>query len=180
MTLVVTVGAADAESYTSVAEADAYITARGGNTTWDAAETTDKEVALRKGAAYLDNQYRGRWRGNRYATTQALAWPRVDGADLLYDGDGWSIGYDEIPAQVKNATIEAALLAIGGTVLEPTLERGGAVKRERKKVGPIEKETEWTDGASPLNRYTVIEGLLRDLVTGTPGASSGSLRIVRA
>jgi hypothetical protein len=186
MTLISTSGAPDADSFVSLAEADAYFTARG-ETRWAGTDTA-KENALRRGTAYLENQYRTRWVGIRSTQSQALSWPRVDGYRNPYrvsiqypilDVDGFQIARDVVPVQVKNATFEAALLAITGATLEPTLIRGGAVKSTSKTVGPISKSVTYTDGAPVIDRYTAIEGILRGLVSSTPGASSGTARLVR-
>lgn len=182
MTLETTPGAANADSYASLEEANAYFTARG-NATWTGTDEA-KETALRRGTAYLDNVYRTKWRGRRSTETQALAWPRIDGVRgwgyPLLDLDGFDIQSDSVPAQVKNAAIEAALITLSGAALEPTLERGGQIKSISKGVGPLNKSVTYMDGAPSVDRYTAIEGLLRGLVTGTPGASSGNVRLVRA
>lgn len=183
MTLVTTAGSASADSYATLAAADAYFAARGV-TTWTGADAV-KEAALRKATTYLDNAYRTRWVGLTVTVTQALAWPRTDGNRdpwtrsiqyPLVDINGFQIPIDTVPAQIVTATIEAALLALGGTALEPTLARGGAIKQEM--VGPI--SVTYMDGASPQDRYLAIEGILRGLVTSTPGASSGNVRLVRS
>ena len=178
MALITTAGAADADSYASLAEATTYFTARGV-ATWTGTDTV-KENALRKATTYLDNQYRDRWVGVRVAETQALAWPRADGyrawTTPLLDADGFDIATTTVPTRVKNACLEAALLALTGSTLEPSLARGGAVKQE--SVGPI--SVTYMDGASAVDRYTVIDGLLRGLVKSTPGASSGNVRLERA
>lgn len=180
MTLNSTAGSASAESYFSIADADAYFLARGV-TAWTGA-TAAKEAAARLGTSYLDNVYRGRWVGLTATETQALAWPRVDGSRVpggftcsLYSIDGWEIASDTVPAQVQRAAMEAALLALGGTSLEPTLERGGQIKSKTETVGPITESTTWADGAPATDRYTVIDGLLRGLVQ-----SLGNIRLVRS
>ena len=186
MSLNSTTGDAAAESYFAIADADAYFLARGV-TAWTGA-TGVKEAAARKGTSYLENQYRGKWVGIRYAETQALAWPRVDGSRSvgggftypLYDADGFQISYTAIPAQVQHAAMEAALLALGGATLEPTLVRGGQIKSIGKSVGPLRKDITYMDGAQAVDRYVVIDGLLRGFVTGTPGSTSGNVRLVRA
>lgn len=185
MSLVVTPGASDAESYASLAEADAYFSARG-MTAW-AGDDATKEAALRRATSYLDNQYRDRWVGVRTGETQALAWPRVDGArgryrgltQYLTDSDGFDIPSDVVPVQVKRATMEAALLVIGGTSLEPSLAHGGAIVSQRSRVDVIEEETTYAPGASAMDRHTAIEGLLSGLVTSMPGAAGGTVRLVR-
>lgn len=186
MTLVTTPGAANADSYASLVEANAYFTARGINA-WTGTDIV-KEQALRRATTYLDNQYRDKWRGIRYEQAQNLAWPRVNGyrstsggmIEPLYDVDGFEIAYDAIPAQVRNATCEAALLVIGGVTLEPRLERGGQIKSLDKSVGPLRKAVVYMDGAPVVDQITVIQGLLRGLVTGTPGSTSGNVSLVRA
>jgi len=178
MSLVTTAGSASADSYAALADADAYFSARGV-TTWTGTDTV-KENALRRATTYLDNQYRNRWVGRRFAETQALAWPRSDGEFPLYDVDWWQISYTTLPVQVQHATMEAALLVITDVTLEPRLERGGAIKSIGKRVGPLSKDITYRDGASVVDRYIVIEGLLRGLVKSTPGASSGNVALVRA
>lgn len=178
-------GKADAVAMASAATADAYFTARA-ITAWTGT-TTAKEAALIRGWQYVENAYRGRWKGSRTHREQSLAWPRMSGVtfgdDLsgaIYDQDGHFIESDEIPQQVVDANCEAALLVVQGVDLEPRLARGGAVRRKKVKAGPVESETEYADSASARDRITVIEGLLSGLVTSAPGASFGNLPVVRA
>lgn len=186
MTLVATPGAANADSYVTLNEANAYFTARGV-TAWTGIDG-DKENALRRATSYLENAYRERWRGLRAAQTQSLAWPRVDGERNpwrqswtypLVDADGFQIAVDAVPQQVKDATCEAALLVLGGSTLEPVLARGGAIKSISKGVGPLSKSVTYEDGASIVDRYLVIEGLLSGLADSSPGESSGTIKLVR-
>jgi len=137
-----------AESYLSVADADTYHTARG-NDGWTG-DATAKEAALRNATDYLTQRYRLNWYGHRFSLGQALDWPRSGIND---------VGTDEVPREVRHATAEMALVALT-TDLNAPLERGGQVKRERKKVGPIESETEYADGASGRTRYPAVDGIL--------------------
>jgi hypothetical protein len=180
MALNSTAGDAAAESYFSLAEATTYFTNRGV-TAWTGTDAV-KEQAARKGTSYLDNAYRNRWKGYRTAQTQALAWPRVGSTFFVYgivDEDGFEIPTNVVPDQIKRAAMEAALLSMSVT-LEPTLERGGQIKSKTETVGPISESTTWMDGAPAVDRYSAIEGLLRGLVTSTPGASAGNVRLVRS
>lgn len=180
MALVSTPAAADADSYFALDDANAYFTARG-ITVWTGTDAA-KEAAARRGTSYLDNQYRGRWLGYASTSTQALAWPRTAAREPLYplyDADGFEIGSDAIPRQIKTAAMEAALLVLTGVNLEPTLARGGAIKSIGKGVGPLRKDITYMDGAPASDRYTAIQGLLRGLVTGSPGSTSGNVRLVR-
>lgn len=187
MTLSTTAGAVDADSYATLANTDVYFASRGV-VTWTGADAA-KENALRRATTYLDNQYRGRWIGIRTGLTQSLAWPRSDGsrnpyhASFLYpllDMDGAQIPVDSLPQQVVTACMEVALLALGGVVLEPRLDRGGQIQSIDKTVGPLRKNIVYANGAPVVDRILVVEGLLRGLVTSYPGASSGNVTLVRA
>lgn len=190
MALNSTPGDPNADSYAAVADADAYFLGVA-NATWAAAITADKENALRGGTRYLDNQYRGKWIGIRVAQLQSLAWPRMDGARgpllvypgyllPLYDIDGFQIDDTVVPLQVQQAAMEAAALILGGEVMQPLLVRGNAIKSTAVGVGgAITQTIVYQDGAPATNRYLTIEGLLRALVTASPGASSGGNMIVR-
>ncbi len=76
--------------------------------------------------------------------------------------------------------MEAALLVLSGSSLEPVLDRGGQIKSISKGVGPLSKSVTYMDGAPTLPRYTVIDGLLSDLAKSSPGATSGNVSLVRA
>jgi hypothetical protein len=185
MTLVTTPGDPNADSYAALTDASAYFTARG-ESAWTGSDAS-LESALRHGTTYLDNQYRDRWVGIGTNQTQSLAWPRVDGLRGYYRGftqqlldlNGWPIPINTVPQQIIKATCEAALLYLTGVVLEPRLVRGGAIKSLKTQVDVISKETVYMDGAPSIDRYVVIEGLLRGLVTSFPGAVSGNATMVR-
>jgi hypothetical protein len=75
---------ANANSYVSVANADAYFSARN-NTTWAAYSTAVKEAALLYACQWLNSRYE--WPGVISDVTQELSWPR-DGAE---DSEGRDI-----------------------------------------------------------------------------------------
>jgi len=175
LTLDSTAGSPTADSYFSLEEATAYFTARGVAAWAGAANDTIREQVARKATSYLDNAYRKLWRGFRTEKAQRLAWPR----NGLIDEDGFEIAPNEIPRQVKEAAMEAALLVLSGSSLEPVLDRGGQIKSISKGVGPLQKSITYMDGASNLPRYTVLDGLLSALVKSAPGASSGNVSLVR-
>ncbi|MFP1634092.1 DnaT-like ssDNA-binding protein [Zhengella sp. ZM62] len=170
MALDATIGGASADTYGTVAEADAYFLARGVSS-WTGTDAA-KEAALIKAATYLDNVYRGRWKGRALTMTQARAWPR----GWVVNAEGYAVDPNTIPTQVKNAQFEAALLLIGGTSLEATIDR--AVKSET--VGPI--SVTYMDGATLEAQYPQVTNWLSDLVTGgaSVNGSTGTMRVVRA
>lgn len=153
-------GLANAESYISVADADARHVAFG-NTAWATFDTSAKEAALRQSTFYMVQVYRERWAGCRVNSTQALDWPRY-GVVV----DGYSVDSDIVPAEIANACADLALKATSAT-LAPDIER--AVVRE--KVGPL--ETEYSPHSSQVTRYRAIDNALSPYLTG--GGAMASL-----
>ena len=146
-------GLSAANSYASVDEADAYHSLRG-HTAWTG-DDADKEAALVRATSYIDGEYSSRWPGFRSSGTQALDWPRSGAAD----SDGYL--QEGVPAAVKVATIEAALIELTDAgSLSVAQERGGAIIRE--KVGPI--ETEYASTAPSSTLYPSIKMALSRLI----------------
>ena len=152
------------DAYVSLAACDAYHTALG-NTAWTGLDAA-KEVAIRKATLWVDNAYRGRWKGIRCDTTQPLAWPRWD----VTDEDGLYVDSATIPTAIANATCEAALRIIAGTDLDPDRDRGGRIKSE--SVGSL--SVVYADGAPSGTTYPRIDRMVSGLVAGR-----SSMRIER-
>lgn len=164
MTLIVETGEglSNAESYISVADADARH-ASLGNTGWTGTEQV-KEALLRRATAYMEQAYRSRWKGNRLRKDQALSWPRY-GATV----DGFDLSSTIVPVEVANACADLALKAAAGD-LAPDLERGVI----REKVGPL--ETEYDRNSSQATRYRSIDLGLAPFLKG----SSAMATLVRS
>lgn len=101
--------------------------------------------------------------GSDLISPQPLSFPRVS----LFDRDGNQI--IGMPQRLLFATAEYSVRARkSDTVLapDPTLDAlGGTVTRLKKKVGPIEKETEYLPGtanAGALPAYPAADRILRD------------------
>lgn len=156
-------GLSNAESFVSVANADARHSATG-MTNWATLTTTEKEQALRRATNYMEGLYRSRWKGIKATQLQALSWPR--GGAVV---DGYTLEGDIVPAEVANACADLALKAAAGD-LNPDLER--AIIRE--KVGPL--ETEYSAHSSQAKRYSAINAALAPYLMG----SSTVAMLVRA
>lgn len=150
-------GLALADSYVSIADADAYHLAMG-NTTWTGADSV-KEPALRRATQYIDANFT--FKGEPLTTTQGLEFPRVDADGYLPD---WPI------KNLVAATCELALRALSGTLVDDT----AAESIRREKVGPIETEYFRNDGAQ--KRYPIVDKLLKNWTSG----SRNTLRMERA
>lgn len=150
-------GLSTAESYISVADADAYFSARGV-TQWDGS-TSHKEALLRIATEYMIGRYGQQWQGYRINGTQALDWPR---------SDVWAYGYpidpDVVPDQVKRACAELAHRANSGDLLA---DQSRATRRE--KVDVI--EVEYDPNAPRHTIYPQIDAMLAPLLESQGSAT---------
>lgn len=97
ITIVATAGASNANSYVTLADADAYMATRF-ETAWTAAAGSDetRKKALVQATRQLDQLA---WQGVKMSATQALEWPR----DVQEEAS------DTIPPWLENACCEQAL-----------------------------------------------------------------------
>lgn len=151
-----------ANSYADVTTADTYHSDRG-NSSWSSLSTPQKQAALIKATDYIDQEYGPSFIGEQYSEGQALEWPRSGLS---------SIGYDEIPDALIQAVCLLALEA-STTDLNPSLARGGAVKREKVDV----VEVEYMDGAPSQTVRPAISGLLRKLIVTGLQINGKSVRV---
>jgi hypothetical protein len=158
-------GKADAESYVSVVEANAYHTKRG-NAAWADLDTPVKEQYLRQASDYLAQNYATLWKGSRLTTFQALDWPRwnVMRPDIT---PYLTLDPNVIPTAIKSASCELALRCINGA-LSPDL----TTQVVKEAIGPI--SVEYLPGARQTPRYEAIERLLDPFLQ-----ASGGARLVR-
>lgn len=169
MALVVEDGAgrADAESYISAADANAYHAARG-NAAWAAlASDTVREQKLRNATSYMVQTYRSRWAGYRVSKDQALDWPRYEVP--APDTCGEYLESNVVPIDVRQACAELALRAISAP-LSPDLGR----RTKREKVDVI--EVEYSEFGAQSTTYPTVDGLLSVFLTGT----ANSAKVLRA
>ena len=149
---------ANADSYATAAELQAYATAR--SLTLPALQA-DQEVLLVKAADYLFT-FEDDFQGSRTNTDQALSFPRdyvtVFGADLT----------GTIPGLLKTAQCRIAYEAISNDLQATT--SGRVVKKEG--VGPL--VVEYADGVSNPQVFldaalTILKPLLKSSSTATGG-----------
>lgn len=153
-------GLEDAESYVSVADADAYHSAFG-NTDWAALTTPLKEQALRKATQYLDARYT--FRGDKTNIVQALSFPRFAGYGYYNEE---TIALQWRPRPLYQACCILALTASAEDLFVDGLDQ--AVKREQ--VGPLEVEYFQSSNRGQKN-YVEVTSILKTLLRG--GGLSG-------
>jgi hypothetical protein len=165
-------GLTNAQAMTSVAEANRYFAARGE------AEppVATMEAALVRGWQYIENAYRGRWKGRKVWELQALAWPRQG----VIDEEDFEIQPNVVPKLVKDANCHAALLHIQGVDLVVGASATTTLTREINKVGDVSSEKEYATAASQRDSvFLVIDGFLSGLVLSKPGGDFGMVRLIR-
>ena len=162
-------GLADAESYASVAAADARC-ASLGLIAWAALAEVDKEIALRR-ATLVMATYRTRWAGRRVYQRQALDWPRYNVAV-----DGFTVPSTGVPLDVVNACIDLAVRAGSGEDLLPDLDTGSnAIKKD--KTGPLETEY-FQNTTDARERFVAVDALLAPYFGSAGGGNS--MKVTRA
>ncbi len=152
-------GIADANSYASLATADAYLSRRRNPAAWAAATIPQREQALRIGTQALDLTYATRWVGIPASTTQALHWPRAHAVDL----HGNAIGQTAVPVVVVHAAIEIAVrfLEDPASVMPDRQAGSGAARSSSISIGPITENITFQGAAEVEPVFVVVERLLR-------------------
>lgn len=158
MALVATPGAADANSYLTVTEADAYFLQRLNTDAWDNADpTTEKPAALIMATALLDAKVA--WTGLATDDVQVLGWPRSG----MFTRNVYAIDSAIIPAALKNATAELALwLLRKDRTNDAGLSGEQAIKR--LKAGPMEIEYADAETTAAFSEVAIPSYILALLV----------------
>lgn len=129
LTLNATAGSATANSYATVAEADAYHERRRYADTWNESEAPARIQALVWATQLLDERFT--WTGAISSQTQALSWPRVS----AYDRNGRLLATDAIPQILKDATAELARLLLDSDRTADAESDSGAITA--LEMGPM-------------------------------------------
>lgn len=132
-------GVEDANSYTTVAFADTYISINAQQSPlWDALAPEAKEHLLARATQFLDRMIQ--WKGEKTIEDSPLRWPRSG----VYDTDHILIPDNVIPRVLQEATAELAIYFISQDL---TRSAGGGGELDELHVDVI--ELHWKD--SPPN-----------------------------
>lgn len=120
-------GVADANSFVTEDQIVAYAAARG--VTLANATDADKDAVAVLGIQAMDYLNSLAWKGTKTYPDSLVPFPRTG-----------LTGYTDtqIPAAIKQAQMQLAVIANSGVVLVPSIVGGSFIKRE--KIGPIETE----------------------------------------
>jgi hypothetical protein len=126
VTINATAGNANANSFVTAAEADAYFADRSHSEDWDAADADGRARALIVATRRLEQE---QYAGSRASVGQGLSWPRV-GAVV----DDVEVAAGSVPTLVRRAQMELAIVVLREDVTADTgLEAFDAVS-----VGPVD------------------------------------------
>lgn len=133
MAFVSTLGASDANSYLSVAEATALLSdlpASSGVAAWLALTTAQKEQTLVAATMAINPLH---WKGQPASTDQSLAWPRRIVADYYYAPE------DELPIDFRiGVAYMAAFLGTNGGYTGISNSDGGATRYRNSEYEEVE------------------------------------------
>lgn len=151
-----------ANSYATLAQANAYHDGRLFSSVWTSASDANKEIALVQATRLLDQSFE--WQGGQTTIEQALRWPRYN----TWSRDGINYSIDLIPDPIVEATAELArlLLAVDREA-EP-----GTLGLRSLRVGSIALEFDKMDRpvTIPDQVYRIVAHLGRLLaVSSNPG-----------
>jgi hypothetical protein len=183
VTLVATVGASNANSYLSLAAADAIAATMLQTKGWNDATTDEKSKALIAATRYLDQL---EWIGSKTDPTQALLWPRVDASC----GEK-SYATDVIPEEVKYATFDLADSLLINPSLVTASPAGsnelipGIPNADLKSASVDVIRVEFKSTGSPaqinaLNALPHLVGVLGCLCLSKPLSSVGRVAVLRS
>jgi hypothetical protein len=157
-------GRADANSFISVEDADAYHALRG-NSAWAGLTLEKKQANLVVAFDYMEGVYGMAYPGRRVYAQQGSSFPRVG-----MSAYGFPVKPNEIPQTVKKVQAELAFIA-NSQPLTANAKRG----KKRVKVGPIDVEY---DGSAPMQ--TVFVAAARMMAPLLGGFANGvNVKLVR-
>lgn len=128
LVIVTTAGAANANAYASLVDAEAYALTLPVANDWATATDPQKNAALVQATRMMDTLL---WNGWRTApTVQALQWPR----NGVVDRENYYLDPATIPAKIRDACCEFAVRLIAD---DRAADAGGLVP-ETIKAGPLD------------------------------------------
>lgn len=139
-----TLSGTDSNSYVTITEAEDFFTAHLDNDFWPS-RLAEKQAALVMATNRLDSEIYG---GQRTVQEQRLQWPRTYIIDRDKDkeqetvaefiGGAYYRPSDEIPKELKEATLEMALHYLKQKAGEFTIDDNDLETLDKYKIGPID------------------------------------------
>lgn len=176
----------NANSYVSLADADAYLVQRG---LWEATPTDGGEATVSKKETAIIRAFDAlntlKWKGNVADWQRTIAWPRenVPMPGPKAKGKPEYLPSDMVPKAVVQAQIELAALIYGGLNPLAPVERGGKVvsMSESTKEGNLDViggdsksySVTYSDSAPVETYLPAVYGILTPFLAEIPGKTMG-------
>lgn len=131
----------DANAYVDADDVTAFALLNG--LTWSPSTEALGEQAIIRSMLYVES-FETQFAGSRVSELQVLSWPRA------YVPNAMKTDYlasDAIPKGIKYAVCEGAVieLASPNALLSASKSMTGGMTRQRKKIGPLETDVEYSD-----------------------------------
>ena len=163
---------ANANSYVSLAEADAYHAAYG-TLDWPGEESSEeKKQSLILATQSVDLLYGPRYLSFIYPDSpQSLLFPRA----WFTDNNGVVVPDNTIPPCLKNAVCEVALMSLQGIDIFPLASSANYIKAESVKVGGVAIEQEYwlPKTQESYESFGKVDLLLYPILKSKGGSSGG-------
>jgi hypothetical protein len=149
-----------------VGDADDYLNAKLGATTWAAASADDRARAIVSAARWIDRV--STFSGTKTVAAQELEWPRDSatcGTTAIADGT--------IPDDVALAEFELAFILIGDATAQDASSQGSNVKRAKAGSAEVEFFNATTGTSSDTKLPDPAHDMLKCLLTGAGNSIAG-------
>ncbi len=155
MALNATLGASDANSYVTLAEAEIYFADRMHASAWEALTDEVKSSLLISSSQMLD--WYIKWKGTKVIVAQSMQWPRTG----AIRPDGTEIDDGVLPPEVKTATYEQAFANIDADRMEDDPLAGiGQLRAGSLMIqAGAEKPNQTNAKPVPDNVYNIVSDL---------------------
>ena len=155
---------ANAESFISVADAEAYFISFDKDTSaWSILTTASKEGKLRSAGQYINNKYS--FQGVQTNSDQLMIWPRNG---VLIEGV-YPVDADSVPTDVANAQALLALESLTNPLHTTLTAQDGNVKLSADAVGPLKSTVEYFGKSRSGTQvvFTEVKSILSPYLSGT-------------
>ena len=152
--------------YANPDDAEDYFGAYGDvPAAWEAASSEEQLAASVVASRWMDQTYRGRWKGTRATSTQERDFPRSG----MVDRDGYSMSSTTTPTAVREAMFEVALLHLQGELDSlPTSATTERIASKTISAEGVSKSVTYIGGSSTSTSaqrtFPKIEAMLADVL----------------